>query len=206
MTVTTDLLPLAPTDGAHDGPQLCVRRGGPGDHFRLGFVDERPGHRDLRDVLWDPTAPAEQRAFMLYLTCVMCGQPVRQIHSTRPKVRPGLLFLVPGGADTSQSVRTVLPPVCLAHARIAARESAALQHGHTALLVARHRLHGVIGTRYRWAGHQVQQLPPAPETDALPVPYGSYNARWTLARLLVRELTEHTAVDLDDSAHLAEAP
>ncbi|MEU3712206.1 hypothetical protein [Streptomyces catenulae] len=201
MTTTTNLL-LAPTPGEHNGPPLCVRRGGPAGHFRLSYTAEQPGDRDLRDVLWDRTAPDGQRQPMLYLNCALCEAPVRPVRSTsRPRLGGGMLFLVPAGVDVRGQVRTVLPPVCLAHATIAARESAALQHGHTALLVTRHRLHGVIGTRYRWAGHRIQQLPPNDE----PVAYGTYEARWTLARLLVRELTQYSVVDLDGNTSLAEA-
>ncbi|GAA3160377.1 MULTISPECIES: hypothetical protein [Streptomyces] len=199
--MTTAELLLAPTAGEHDRPPLCVRRG-PAGHFRLSYVTEHPGDRDLRDVLWDRTAPDGQRQPMLYLTCALCEMPVRPVRSSRrPRLGTGTLFLVPDGVDTSQPVRTVLPPVCLAHAPVAVREAAALQHGYTALLVTRHRLHGIIGTPYRWAGHRVQQDQP---TD-VPVPYGTYDARWTIAQLLVRELTKYAVVDLNDRADLTEA-
>ncbi|WP_399094032.1 hypothetical protein ACGH2B_24840 [Streptomyces sp. BBFR2] len=175
--------------------ELCVRRGGPSGRFRLSYTSEAPGDRDLRDVLWDRDAPAGQRDRMLYLDCAMCGQPVRQIRSIRkPRLGPGLLFLVPGGEDLERTVRTVLPPVCLAHTPAAVRQSMAFQHDHAALLVSEHRLYGVIGTPYRWAGHYVQPLPPSDD----PVAYGSFEARWRLARLLVRELTEYTVVDHAD--------
>lgn len=60
-------------------------------------------------------------------------------------------------------------------------------------------LHGVIGTPYQWSAGGLQALPGNDE----PLPYTSPMLPWFLASQLVREVREHTVVDLRD---LVDAP
>ncbi|MEV1025306.1 hypothetical protein [Streptomyces sp. NPDC050264] len=193
---------------------LCVRPG-PDGRQRLAWVNEGPGDRDLRDVLWGRVSsslgvdrrpegaprwqlvhPARQRETMLYLQCQVCVTRVRDVRRRdAPTARPGVLFLAAEGADLTRPVRTAQPPVCIEHARLSAESCPHLvRKGHIALLARRYRLYGVIGTPYEQTG---QGLRPQPSDDT-PVPYGDPRLRWFLASQLVRELSDFDVVDLAD--------
>jgi hypothetical protein len=178
---------------------------------RLGYWDETPQDRGPRGELWGRCSqnigpdrlpqgrprwrmvhPARQRETMMKLRCQVCVGParVRGAHlflDTGPRLTPGRRFL------------TAHPPLCLTHAAAAVEQCPNLRKCHTALLVHRAPLHGVIGTPYQWSASGLQALP----GDDQPLPYTSPLLPWFLASQLVREIREHTVVDLRD---LVEGP
>lgn len=193
---------------------LCARPG-PDGRQRLAWVDEGPGDRDLRGVLWGRVSqelgvdrrpdgvprwrlvhPARQRETMLHLQCQVCVTRVRDVRRhTAGAARPGVLFLAAADSDLAGPVRTAQPPVCVEHARLSAQSCPHLvRHGHVALLARRYRLYGVIGAPYTATGRGLCRLP----ADDVPVPYGDPRLDWFLASQLVRELSDIETVDLAD--------
>ncbi|MFC8640047.1 hypothetical protein ACFUC2_04725 [[Kitasatospora] papulosa] len=176
---------------------------------RLGYWDESAKDRDVRGILWSrvsqsigddglPTGepqwklvhPARQRETMLQLRCQVCVDSAR--------TPDGVLFLESkkdGAPELGATVRTAQPPVCLRHARVAAKRCPYLAaHGAVALLAQSAPLYGVIGTPHMYSGSGIQVL----AGDDVPVPYGDPFLRWFLASQLVRTLRAFTVVDLDD--------
>lgn len=176
---------------------------------RLGYWDETRDDRDVRRVLWGRVSqsigvdglpsgeprwrlvhPARQRECMLGLRCQVC------VGDTRTP--EGILFLESaknGMPATGAPVRSAQPPVCLRHARVAAKRCDHLaEHGHVAILAQSAPLYGVIGTPYAYTSSGLQAL----AGDDTPVPYGDPALRWFLASQLVRTLRAFTVVDLDD--------
>ncbi|WP_432104184.1 hypothetical protein [Streptomyces sp. bgisy091] len=176
---------------------------------RLGYWDEGTGDRDVRGVLWGRVSqsiggdgmpagepkwrlvhPARQRETMLRLRCQVCVADAR--------TPDGVLFLESkkNGVPTSiTTVRTAQPPVCLRHARIAAKRCPYLAaHGSVALLAQSAPLYGVIGTPHAYSGNGIQVL----AADDVPMPYGDPSLRWFLASQLVRTLRAFTVMDLED--------
>ncbi|MGW7067095.1 hypothetical protein ACWGII_18750 [Streptomyces sp. NPDC054855] len=208
----------------HLVPYITAREGEEADSFlslraafyaggspRLGYWDETKDDRDVRGVLWArvsqsigddrlPTGqpkwrmvhPARQRETMLKLKCQVCVQAAR--------TSEGILFLESkrdGVPTSSTTVRTAQPPVCLRHARVAAKRCPYLaEHGHVALLAQSAPLYGVIGTPHMYGVNGVEVL----AGDDAPVPYGDPALRWFLASQLVRTLRSFAVVDLDDLA------
>ncbi|WP_258177144.1 hypothetical protein [Streptomyces solincola] len=181
---------------------------GPDRRPRLGYVDEAAPDRDLRGVLWarysmsldfggQPTGspkwrlvhPLRQRTTMALLRCQVC--------TVQLKRSDGILFVETADDrdDYTGPVKTAQPPVCLEHARMAARRCPRLRaKGHVALLATRFPLYGVIGTPYQYTADGIQ---PLSSTD-VPLPYSHPQIGWFLASQLVRELREYTVVNLDD--------
>ncbi|MEU6578168.1 hypothetical protein [Streptomyces sp. NPDC046805] len=180
---------------------------GPDGHLQLGYWDELPEDRDLRGVLWGrcsqaigtdglPTGrprwrmvhPSRQRESMEQLRCQVCAQPARTRH--------GVIFLA-GPNEVSPDdavVRTAQPPVCLEHARVAARQCPHLASRPTVFLAQSAPLYGVIGTPYQWGNSGLNALP---ATDT-PLPYGHPGLRWFLASQMVRRLRAYTIISIDD--------
>lgn len=124
---------------------------GPDRRPRLGYKDEAGPDRDLRGVLWarysmslgfagQPTGnprwrlvhPLRQRITMALLRCQVCTVPLKR--------SDGILFVetADDGDDYTGPVKTAQPPVCLKHARMAARRCPRLRSkGHVALLATR---------------------------------------------------------------------
>ncbi|NGO66831.1 hypothetical protein [Streptomyces boncukensis] len=203
-------------------PYITAREGEEADSFlslratfdaagvaRLGYWDETREDRDVRGVLWGrvsqsigpdrlPTGepkwrmvhPSRQRETMLKLKCQVCVQNAR--------TPEGILFLEAkkdGVPMASTPVRSAQPPVCLRHARLAAKRCPYLaEHGHVALLAQSAPLYGVIGTPHAYTDNGLRVL----SGDDVPVPYGDPALRWFLASQLVRTLRSFTVVDLDD--------
>ncbi|MER6236689.1 hypothetical protein ABT185_11555 [Streptomyces clavifer] len=181
---------------------------GPDRRPRLGYKDEAGPDRDLRGVLWarysmslgfagQPTGnprwrlvhPLRQRITMALLRCQVCTVPLKR--------SDGILFVetADDGDDYTGPVKTAQPPVCLEHARMAARRCPRLRSkGHVALLATRFPLYGVIGTPYQYTADGIQ---PLAASDA-PLPYNHPQIGWFLASQLVRQLGEYEVVSLDD--------
>lgn len=209
-------------------PYITSRRGEVGDlasmlgvlpRFKgLRYLDEGPGDRDHRDVLWArcsqllkdgvPTGipefgevhPARQRDAMMRLRCQVCMQPAS-------KTSLGYLFLEtwPGdremGPGWPEGALTAQPPLCLDDARVAIKECHHLAGvGHVALRAKLPRLHGVIGTPYRFGVDGVLPAQIDGEGEEVTLPYGHVRAPWFLASQLVRRLCDVTTVDLDSEA------
>ncbi|OKK02381.1 hypothetical protein AMK26_22180 [Streptomyces sp. CB03234] len=210
MTTAADL--IVPYITAREGEEaeslLNLRvRLGPDRRPRLAYVDEEPPDRDLRGVLWArysmslgndgmPTGtprwrlvhPLRQRSTMALLRCQVC--------TVQLKRSDGILFLeTADDLDYTGPVKTAQPPVCLAHARMAASRCPRLRRkGHVALLARRFPLYGVIGTAYQYGPNGIQALS---GTDR-PLPYSHPQIGWFLASQLVRELRDYEVVKLDD--------
>lgn len=148
-TTAADL--VVPYITARDGEEadsllnLNVRIG-PDRRPRLGYKDEAEPDRDLRGVLWarysmslgfagQPTGnprwrlvhPLRQRITMALLRCQVCTVPLKR--------SDGILFVetADDGDDHTRPVKTAQPPVCLEHARMAARRCPRLRSkGHVA--------------------------------------------------------------------------
>jgi hypothetical protein len=192
---------------------LSPRRGEDG-RLQLAYLDEGPGDRDTRNVLWGRVSqnrgldqfpegspqwklvhPSRQRECMLFLRCQVCVQSAKGVTTVQRPDRAGALFLETAGPDLGRSIHTAQPPVCVEHAHEAAQRCRHLvREGHVALLATRFRLHGVLGTPYCWTPTGVRALPGSDD----PVPYGDPRLRWFLASQLVRELTEYEVVNLAD--------
>ncbi|MFJ2444106.1 MULTISPECIES: hypothetical protein [unclassified Streptomyces] len=144
---------------------------GPDRRPQLGYVDEAPPDRDLRGVLWArysmsvdingmPTGtprwrlvhPLRQRTTMALLRCQVC--------TVQLKRSDGILFAeTADDLDCAGPIKTAQPPVCLAHARMAAQRCPRLRSkGRVALLATRFPLYGVIGTAYRYNSDGIQAL------------------------------------------------
>lgn len=216
---TTRLVPYITGREGERPDLLASLRGtqGADGRFQLAYRDETPDDRDLRGVLWGrcsqnigtdnlPTGrprwrmvhPSRQRECMEQLRCQVCAQPAR--------TKEGCLFLAgPGEVHADDAVvRTAQPPVCAAHARIAAEQCPHLDGRPTVFLAQSAPLYGVLGTSYQYTGSGLQALPAAGR-DALP--YGHPGLRWYLASQLIRRLRAYTVIDLDDAcpAHRAGA-
>ncbi|MFJ5307465.1 hypothetical protein [Streptomyces sp. NPDC088350] len=209
---------LVPYITARQGEQpdslsnLGLRPGGKG----LFYLNEGPGDRDERGVLWARCSqsrhgndvvgtprwrdvhPSRQRECMEGLRCQVC---VQQPSHTQL----GYLFLAAqheaGSTDGWEGCLTAQPPLCLEHAKAAVEQCGHLVRAGTVALRARvPRLHGVIGALYR-AG--ADGRPEPVEFDGklaqTPLPYRHRQLTpWFLASQLVRELRGVTVVDLDD--------
>lgn len=199
---------------------LRLRPGGKG----LFYLDEGPGDRDERGVLWARCSqsrlgnaivgrprwrdvhPSRQRECMEELRCQVC---VRQ--SSRTTL--GYLFLAAHQADRPadgwEGYLTAQPPLCLEHAKVAVEQCGHLvRDGAVALRVRVPRLYGVIGTLYR-TGPDGRPEPVEfdGESASTPLPYRQRRLTpWFLASQLVRELRDVTVVDLDEEAtYMADA-
>ncbi|MGX4695142.1 hypothetical protein [Streptomyces sp. JNUCC 63] len=208
-STTARLVPyITSRDGEHPDLHVSLRGiHGPDGRLQLGYRDEQPEDRDLRGVLWGRCSqtigtdglpagrprwrmvhPSRQRETMEQLRCQVCAAPARTRH--------GVIFLA-GPQEVRPEdavVRTAQPPVCLEHARIAARQCPHLACRPTVFLVQSAPLYGVIGTPYHWGDGGLRALP-APD-DALP--YGHPGLRWYLASQMVRRLRAYTTIDLND--------
>ncbi len=185
---------------------------GPDRRPRLGYKDEAGPDRDLRGVLWarysmslgfagQPTGnprwrlvhPLRQRITMALLRCQVCTVPLKR--------SDGILFVetADDGDDYTGPVKTAQPPVCLEHARMAARRCPRLRsQGHVALLATRFPLYGVIGTPYQYTADGIQ---PLAASDA-PLPYDHPQIDWFLASQLAHELRDYEVVSLDEEEPL----
>lgn len=157
---------------------------GPDRRPRLGYKDEAGPDRDLRGVLWarysmslgfagQPTGnprwrlvhPLRQRITMALLRCQVCTVPLKR--------SDGILFVetADDGDDYTGPVKTAQPPVCLEHARMAARRCPRLRsQGHVALLATRFPLYGVIGTPYQYTADGIQPLAASDAPCPTPTP------------------------------------
>lgn len=153
--------------------------------------------RDLDGVLWEeregtPTGPpaylaelhpARQREAMELLLCAGCGGP--------PDRGPdGMLWLIPllGASPDArwEGLRTAIPPMCAACAKLAPRVCPVLRDGYVTLRVRVAEPLGVRGTLHPRPGE-----PGPPDADAL-VAYDSDALRFVVARQAVRELRQVT--------------
>ncbi|MGW0776732.1 hypothetical protein ACWD01_24430 [Streptomyces sp. NPDC002835] len=204
----TRLVPYITSREGEDGELLAALRASFADdgRVRLGYWDETPDDRGPRGELWGRCSqnigrdrlpqgrpqwrmvhPARQRETMMKLLCQVCVSPTR--------VRGAHLFLDTGPRlEPGRRLLTAHPPLCLEHAAAAVEQCPNLRKNHTALLVHRAPLYGVIGTPYQWSASGLQALP----GDDQPLTYTSPLLPWFLASQLVREIREHTVVDLRD--------
>lgn len=222
MTITpVTASPLVPYITARHGEQgdslsnLSLRPGGKG----LFYLDEGPGDRDERGVLWARCSqsrygnevvgrprwrdvhPSRQRECMEALRCQVCVQ-----QSSRTAL--GYLFLATYRtempADGWEGHLTAQPPLCLEHARAAVEQCGHLvRDGAVALRAKVPRLHGVIGTLYRTGPDgRPEPVELDGESARTPLPYKERRfTPWFLASQLVRELRQVTVVDLDEEAY-----
>ncbi|OIJ86421.1 hypothetical protein [Streptomyces colonosanans] len=207
--------PVVPYITAREGEEadslLNLRmRLGPDGRPRLGYMDEEPPDRDLRGTLWArysqslgsdkmPTGtpqwrlvnPVRQRVMMGLLRCQVC--------TAQTKRTDGVLFLETlDDLDFTRPVRTAQPPVCLEHARVAAKRCPRLRsRGHVALLATRFPIYGVIGTAYQWHGAGGIR---AVSDAGSHFPYTHPQIGWVLGSQLVRELRDYQVVNVDDLA------
>ncbi len=212
-------------------PYITRRRGEVGDlALMLGvlprltglrYLDEGPGDRDHRGVLWARCSqlledgmpvgtpefgevhPARQRDAMMRLRCQVCLE-------SASKTSLGYLFLAARPSDHRmepgwpEGALTAQPPLCLEHARVAIEECHHLvAGGHVAIRAKRPRLHGVIGTAYRFGTGGVVPAKVDGETEEVTLPYGHVRAPWVLASQLVRRLCDVSVVDLNNEAEAA---
>lgn len=212
--------PLVPYITARQGEQgdslssLGLQPGGRG----LFYLDEGPGDRDERGVLWARCSqsrygneivgrprwrdvhPSRQRECMEALRCQVCVQ-----QSSRTSL--GYLFLathrIEHPAAGWEGHLTAQPPLCLEHAQVATKQCGHLvRSGAVALRAKVPRLYGVIGTLYRIGPDgQPESVEFDGESARTPLPYKERRfTPWFLASQLVRELRRVTVVDLDEEA------
>lgn len=188
----------------------------------LFYLNEGPGDRDDRGVLWARCSqsrhgndivgrprwrdvhPSRQRECMEELRCQVCvQQPSR--------TQLGYLFLAAQqdtrSTDGWEGHLTAQPPLCLEHAKAAVEQCGYLVRAGTVALRARvPRLHGVIGTLYRTgADGRPEPVEFDSELARIPLPYRHRKwTPWFLASQLVRELRGVTVVDLDDLVSAAQ--
>ncbi|MEU2874151.1 hypothetical protein ABZ769_33985 [Streptomyces olivoreticuli] len=181
-------------------------------HAGLSYVNEGPGDRDSRGVLWARCSqsrdtagrltgvplfrevhPARQRECMTSLRCQICVQQASRTDA-------GYLFLQsrhpedPKEPGWPEGTLTAQPPLCLKHGVLSGEECVHLASaGFIALRSRRPRLYGVTGTRYRLNG--TFSLEPVTD-EHVTVPYGDPTAAMFLASQLVRRLGDVTVVDL----------
>ena len=198
--VSVAMLGAMPPGGPRDG--LFYVNEGPGDRDERGVLwarcsQNRNGSTVLGKPRWSDVHPSRQRECMEQLLCQGCArQPSR--------TSLGYLFLASPPRDVSsaewvEGYRTVQPPLCLAHAKIATERCGhLLREGAVALRARVPRLYGVLGTYYEFKGF----LPPEPaeidpEVVNVPLSYRDRRyTRWILASQLVRELRGVTIVNL----------
>ncbi|WP_282697399.1 hypothetical protein [Streptomyces sp. CC208A] len=224
MTAPVTPTSACPISGNRPVPRLVLRAGqrivrGP---LRItadgiAYPNPDPADRDAEGILWprivgeetgDPlyadVNPLRQRAAMENPQRLLC-----QVGMGPATVGPdGVLWIVPrptgSAADPHQpgwpAVRTVEPPVCAAHAPLAARWCPRLRHGgYAALLVRQAPLAAVEGTLYRPTGEgQVEARQRAVFELDEDAGHQDVDARFLLAEYLVRRLEDVTAVDLRD--------
>lgn len=175
---------------------------------RLYYGDEDRRDRDLRGVLWArcgfnpvdehrrPTGspqwkmmhPYRQMLCMQTLRCQVCQEPAR--------ISLGFIFLA-GPSDQDPGGPRVLtnqPPVCLKHARAAAKLCPHLEEKPTVLLARSAPLYGVHGTLYGLGADGVKIV----ATPEEPLPYGHPNLPTFLASQMIRRLSSFRVVDLDE--------
>lgn len=183
----------------------------------IEFPDPRPDDRDAEGILWPRVAgeemgpplfadvhPLRQREAMEDPRRLLC-----QVGMGPATVTPdGVLWLVPrptgSPADPVRigwpAVRTAEPPVCAAHAPVAARWCPRLRlGGYAAVLVRRAPLVAVQGTLYRPTGDGRVDARPRATFELEEDSEGQdADARFLLAEHLVRQLEDVTPVDLRD--------
>lgn len=187
----------------------------------LRYLDEGPGDRDHRGVLWARCSqlledgmpvgtpefgevhPSRQRDAMMRLRCQVCME-------SASKTSLGYLFLAarPNGHKMEpgwpEGVLTAQPPLCLEHARVAIEECHHLvAAGHVAIRAKRPRFYGVLGTPYRFGAAGVVPAQVDGQDEEVTLPYGHVRAPWVLASQLVRRLCDVTVVDLNSEAEAA---
>ncbi|MFF8408960.1 hypothetical protein [Streptomyces omiyaensis] len=182
----------------------------------IGFPDPRPDDRDAEGILWprvtgeeqgDPlyadVHPLHQRAAMEDPRRLLCQVGMGPATVTSD----GVLWLVPRptGSATDPwrpgwpAVRTVEPPVCAAHAPLAARWCPRLRlGGHAAVFVRRAPLVAVDGTLYRPTAAGTVATRPRAVFELDGDGHQEVDARFLLAEHLVRRLEDVTPVDLRD--------
>jgi hypothetical protein len=186
----------------------------------IQYTDPRPSDRDEEGILWPRVSgpetgrplyadihPLRQRAAMEDPQRLLCQVGMGPATAT-PE---GVLWIVPRPSgrpgDPRQAgwpaIRTTEPPVCAAHAPVAARWCPRLRGGgYAAVLARRAPLVAVEGTLYRPSGggriravpHAVFELDPPDD----PAAAQDVDARFLLAEHLARHLTDITPVDLRD--------
>lgn len=213
-----------PVTGVRPVPQIVLRTGqriirGPlritADGIK--FPDPRPDDRDAEGILWPRVAgeetgpplyadvnPLRQREAMEDPRRLLC-----QVGMGPATVTPdGVLWIVPRPTGSTAdpvragwpAIRTAEPPVCTAHAPMAARWCPRLQRaGYAAVLVRRAPLVAVQGTLYRPTGDgQVNTRARAVFDLDEAAGRQDVDARFLLAEHLVRQLEDVTPVDLRD--------
>ncbi len=183
----------------------------------ITYEDPRPSDWDDEGILWARVVgtdtgrpmypsfhPLRQRAAMEDPRRLLCQFGLGPATVTSD----GVLWLVPKPEGTERDPdrpewpegRTAEPPVCAAHALVAARWCPRLRdRGYAAVFAGRAELVAVEGTAYRPAGglrvsrvpHSLYELDPAPGARDLTDP------RFLLAEHLVRDLRDLTPVGLD---------
>ncbi|MFE6225502.1 hypothetical protein [Streptomyces sp. NPDC057854] len=225
MTAPAPPAARCPASGDRPTPRIVLRTGqrivrGP---LRItadgiAYPDPRPDDRDAEGILWPRIAgeetgaplyadinPRKQRAAMEDPQRLLC-----QVGMGPATVTPdGVLWIVPRptGSPTDPvrtgwpTGRTSEPPVCAAHAPLAARWCPRLRlGGHAALLVRRAPLVAVEGTLYRPTGDgRVEARQRAVfDLDEHDGHQEGVDARFLLGEYLVRQLEDVTPVDLRD--------
>jgi hypothetical protein len=170
----------------------------PGHGIR--YVDEVATDRDTHNILWYRTAsrPGQGRPIFGQVNSLRQRRAMRrtlcQVCGGSPDVNDqGVLWLLQDhredwpGWPTRMAVTE--PPICLPCAKTTIRLCPALRKSAVAVRVKQAKLAGVHGVRY---------APDArPINDAL-VEFRDPNARWVVARNLVRELQECRIVPIPE--------
>lgn len=136
------------------------------------------------------------------LRCQVCVQEAS-------RTEDGYLFLATAPARTRASWEgflTAQPPLCLEHAEEATEKCGHLVRTTAIALRARvPRLHGVIGTHYRYGPCGIEPVDLGGEPEAgSPLPYRNRRLTpWFLASQLVRELRGVTVINLADEVAAA---
>jgi len=171
----------------------------------IGYADETLMDRDERGVLWTRIAtrigagrplftklhPLRQRRAMSRLLCQVCGEPADQTDE-------GALWLLPNrpGHEPNwpEGIPVMMPPVCVACARLSVRMCPALRSGYVAVR-ARSRICGVSGACFEPNGRSLRLVPEQDEDDI--IYHGQPAIRWVMATQRVRLLYGCRFVDLD---------
>lgn len=176
-------------DFAPGGPRLAYRDPRPTDRDHHGNLWVRLSESTGGRVLYNCMNVQRQRACMEDLLCQICGGPA-------DRDRQGWLFLDWRREESpptwpERSI-TSMPPLCVEHARVSARQCPFLRRAEYAVLrVRKPRLHGVSGTLYRLTGQGWRTS----ERDVLSA-YDKPRFPGMLASRLHRELRGVTVVDL----------